>query len=270
MRILSLEPTPLHEWSYLAAAPRGGSEVRQFPLLRATVDTLPSELEAIIALSDLQGMATSALSEGASQLLGEVLAEELAVMGELGELPHPNHVGILLAGDLFSESTASVRGASGDVRSVWLAFAERFRWVAGVAGNHDTFGTARERERLCQRPGLHLLEGEVREVDEGLRVGGVGGIIGRTDKPGRREEADFLGVLGGVLQAGPEVLVLHQGPDEPVREYRGSAGVRVTLDEERAPLVVFGHAHWDEPLGVLPRGGQVLNVDGRAVLLRRG
>ena len=268
MRILTLEPTPLHEWSYLSAASRGGSEPRTLPLLRATVDTLPADLEALIALSDLQGVATRAESEGASTLLGEVLAEELAMLGDLGELPHPNHVGILLAGDLFSDSSGAVRGASGDVRSVWLAFAERFRWVAGVAGNHDTFGTPRERERLCQRPGLHLLDGEVREVD-GLRVGGVGGIIGRVDKPGRREEEDFLGVLGEVLGAGAEVLVLHQGPDEPVREYRGSPGVRAALDVERSPLVVFGHCHWDEPLGVLSRGGQVLNVEGRAVLLHR-
>ena len=146
MRILSLQSTPLHEWSYLSAAPRGGSEARQLPLLSATVDTLPSELEALIALSDLQGVAPSALDEGAAVLLGEVLADELAMLAEVGELPHPQHVGILLAGDLFSESSGSVRGASGDVRSVWLAFAERFRWVAGVAGNDDNFGTARERE----------------------------------------------------------------------------------------------------------------------------
>jgi hypothetical protein len=35
-------------------------------------------------------------------------------------------------------------------------------------------------------------------------------------------------------------------------------------------LVICGHSHWDEPLAELPGGAQVLNVDGRAVLLRRG
>lgn len=179
MRILSIEKTPVHEWTYLSAAPRGGSELRHLPLLPATVDALPAELEALIVTSDLQGVATNAEHEGAAALLGEVLAEELAILADLGELPHANHLGILLAGDLYSDASGAVRGASGDVRSVWSAFAERFRWVAGVAGNHDTFGTPRERERLLQRPGLHLLDGEVRELD-GLQVGGLSGIIGQA------------------------------------------------------------------------------------------
>ena len=268
MRILSLDPTPHQAWSYLSAASRGGSELRELPLLRASVDVLPADLEALLVLSDLQGMAPHEASDGAAQLLGEVLAEELALLGDLGELPHPHHVGILLAGDLYSDPSAAVRGASGDVRSVWRAFAERFRWVAGVAGNHDTFGTPRERERFQQMDGIHLLDGEVREVD-GLRVGGVGGIIGRADKPGRREEEAFLALLREVLRPRPDVLVLHQGPDDPAREQRGSPGIREVLGGEDAPLVVCGHAHWDEPLAELPSGVQVLNVDGRAVWLRR-
>ena len=268
MRILSIEPSPVHTWPYLSASPQGKSELVHLPLLRATVDVLPEGLEALIALSDLQGVATSAVNEGAATLLGEVLAEELALMGDLGELPHPNHVGILLAGDLYSDPSGAVRGASGDVRGVWRAFAERFRWVAGVAGNHDTFGTARDRERLRQLPGLHLLDGEVRELD-GLRVGGVSGIIGRADKPGRREEEAFLDLLQEVLRPRPELLVLHQGPDDPSREQRGHPGIRAALDVEAPPLTVCGHAHWDEPLTELPSGAQVLNVDGRAVWLRR-
>lgn len=268
MRILSLDITPVHEWTYLSASPRGQSELVHFPLLRATVDTLPGDIAALLVMSDLQGVLTSASYEGAAALLGEVLAEELALLGDLGELPHPNHVGILLAGDLYSDPSAAVRGASGDVRSVWLAFAERFRWVAGVAGNHDTFGTPRERERFRQQDGLHLLDGEVRELD-GLRVGGVGGIIGRAGKPERREEDDYLQVLGDVLREQPEVLVLHEGPDEPSTERRGSPAIRGELEGREGLLVVCGHSHWDEPLGTLPGGTQVLNVDSRAVLLRR-
>lgn len=117
-----------------------------------------------------------------------MIADELAMMGEAGELVHPSHTGVLLAGDLFSSDTADVRGASGDVRAVWSAFAARFRWVAGVAGNHDTFGTPREQERLLRQPNAHLLDGEVRELD-GLRVGGVGLISGASEKHGRREKA---------------------------------------------------------------------------------
>lgn len=268
MRILSLDSTPIHEWPYQNAASRGGTEVRTLPLLRATVDALPPDIEALIALSDLQGVAPHALHEGAVALLGEVLADELALMAEVGDLPHLGSIGILLAGDLFSDPSANVRGASGDVRSVWNAFASQFRWVAGVEGNHDTFGTSRERERFLQQPGLYLMDGEVHEVD-GLRLGGVSGIIGRTDKPGRRDEADQLERIQGVLRQGPELLVLHEGPDFPPGDLRGNSAIREAVEAREELLVVCGHSHWEQPLVRLERGAQVLNVDARAVLLVR-
>ncbi|MCP3103112.1 metallophosphoesterase [Myxococcus sp. K15C18031901] len=267
MKILSLDEGPLRTWPYQSASPRGQAETVWFPLLRGTVDVLPDEVAALLVLSDLQGVAPHALHEGAVALLGEVLADELALMAELGELPPPSNVGVVLAGDLYSSPLANVRGASGDVRSVWRAFAEHFRWVVGVAGNHDTFGGAREQERFRQRPGIHLLDGEVVDL-EGLRVGGVGGIIGHPGKPGRREEEAFLQVLGGVLREDPELLVLHMGPDAPDTGARGSPVIREQV-QARGALVVCGHAHWEVPLATLPGGVQVLNVDSRAVLLER-
>jgi len=267
MKILSIDEGPFKTWPYQSASPRGRAETVWFPLLRGTVDTLPSEVSALLVLSDLQGVAPHALHEGAVALLGEVLADELAILGELGELPPPGSIGVVLAGDLYSAPLANVRGASGDVRSVWLAFAERFRWVAGVAGNHDTFGSAREQERFRQRPGIHLLDGEVADL-EGLRVGGVGGIIGNPGKTGRRSEEDFLQTLDGVLREAPELLVLHMGPDAPEAGARGSPAVREQVGT-RTPLVVCGHAHWKVPLATLSGGAQVLNVDSRAVLLER-
>ncbi|WP_228556640.1 metallophosphoesterase [Myxococcus sp. AB025B] len=266
MRIQTLQPTPCQSWPYQSAAPRGGSETVFFPLLRGTVDVLPEDVSALLVLSDLQGVAPHALRDGAVALLGEVLADELALLGELGELPPPSTIGVVLAGDLFSEPGANVRGASGDVRSVWLAFASHFRWVVGVAGNHDTFGGAREQTRFQQRPGVNLLDGEVVELD-GLKVGGVGGIIGHAGKPGRREESQFLGHLVDVLRTGPDVLVLHQGPDIEGTRLRGSPVIREAVERAPGSLVICGHAHWDEPLATLPSGTQVLNVDSRAVLL---
>jgi hypothetical protein len=50
----------------------------------------------------------------------------------------------ILAGDLYSAPGGDVRGATGDLRSVWSAFADAFAWVVGVAGNHDLFGSERE------------------------------------------------------------------------------------------------------------------------------
>lgn len=268
MRILSVQQTPLHEWPFQSAASRGGTEVKTLPLLRATVDSLSPDIEALIALSDLQGVAPHALRGGAVALLGEVLAEELALMGEVGDIPHPSRTGILLAGDLFSDPSANHRGASGDVRSVWSAFAAQFRWVAGVAGNHDSFGSPRERERFIQQPGVHLLDGEVRELD-GLVLGGVSFIIGRTDKPARRAEQDQLERIQGVLRQEPEILVLHEGPDAPTEEFQGNSAIREAVESRAGMLVVCGHSHWEAPLITLAGGAQVLNVDSRAVLLVR-
>ncbi|NTX37757.1 metallophosphoesterase [Myxococcus sp. CA051A] len=268
MRILTLDEVPCYSLPYQAAAPRGGCETVLFPLLRGTVDALPDEVAALLVLSDLQGVAPHALQDGAVALLGEVLADELAILGELGTLPQPGTVGVVLAGDLYSEANANVRGASGDVRAVWQAFAEHFRWVVGVAGNHDTFGGAREQVRFQQRPGIHLLDGEVVDL-EGLRVGGVGGIIGNPDKAGRRGETDFLRQLDATLRETPDVLVLHQGPDVEGTRLRGSPVIRESVQRRANLLVVCGHAHWETPLATLPGGTQVLNVDSRAVLLER-
>ncbi|GMT99890.1 metallophosphoesterase [Corallococcus caeni] len=268
MRILAVDDKPLHEWWYLNAAPRGGSRAERLPLLRGQVDALPGDLEAVIALSDLQGMAPHALQDGAAALLGEVVADELAMMGEAGDLPPASRIGIVLAGDLFSNSTADERGASGDVRSVWSAFTRNFRWVVGVAGNHDTFGPARERERFFLEPGRELLDGGVVAPD-GLTVGGVSYIIGRPDKLNRREQSAQLERIEAVLLQDPEVLVLHEGPDAPGTGLRGSAVIREAVEPWSRLLVICGHCHWEVPLVTLASGTQVLNVDARAVLLQR-
>ncbi len=267
MRILKLEAEPLYLWPYLSAAPRGGTETQNLPLLQGKVDALPAGLDALVVTSDLQGVAPRALLGGAVALLGEVLADGLACLSAEGMLPPLEHTGVVLAGDLFSDDTALVRGASGDVRSVWDAFGQHFRWVAGVAGNHDNFGTAREWAQFFrQRPEQKMLDGDVVDVD-GLRVGGVSGIIGRPDKPGRRDEEAFLRSLRDVIRQDPELLVLHQGPDVPGTRMRGSAAIREGLPARDDLLVICGHAHWNTPLVALPAGPQVLNVDSRAVLL---
>ncbi|WP_223644190.1 metallophosphoesterase [Corallococcus sp. EGB] len=268
MRILSVDEKPLHEWWYLNAAPRGGSRPERLPLLSGWVDTLPNELDALIALSDLQGMAPHAAQDCAAALLGEVLADELAMMGEAGDLPPASRTGILLAGDLYSNDTADERGASGDVRSVWSAFTRNFRWVVGVAGNHDTFGRDQERERFFLESGRELLDGGVVTPD-GLPVGGVSYIIGRPDKLNRREQSAQLERLESVLLEEPEVLVLHEGPDAPEKGLRGNPVIREAVEPWSKLVVICGHCHWDVPLVTLASGTQVLNVDAHAVILRR-
>ncbi len=105
----------------------------ELPLLEGEVDVLPSGLDALILTGDLQGIAPS-WSTGSTGLLGVRLAEELVELSEQGVLPYPERTGVVLAGDLYSAPGANIRGASGDVRAVWEAFADAFRWVAGVQG----------------------------------------------------------------------------------------------------------------------------------------
>lgn len=112
---------------------------------------------------------------------------------------------------------------------------------------------------------MHLLDGQVVEQG-GLRIGGVGGIVGDPARPERRPLEDFLDAVLAVLAEGPHVLVLHEGPPGLGRRQPGLQDLEA-LVAEAGVLTVCGHRHWPTPLAQL-EGGQVLNVDARAVLLR--
>lgn len=268
MRILHIEPEPLHTLPYRTAASGGGVLQTSFPVLRGTVDRLPTGCAALFACSDLQGLADETAGDysGEARLLGEALADELALLAELGVIPPTNEVGVLLCGDLYVRPLLDARGGLGDVRGVWRAFARHFRWVAGVAGNHDAFGTPAERDAFAREPGIHLLDGDAATLD-GLHVAGLDGIIGGKDKPNRRDERSFARELRRLLDARPDVVVLHQGPDVPQERRVGDVRVREALRSARDLLVLCGHAHWATPLATLHEGVQVANLDGRGVLL---
>ena len=264
MRVSSPSP-PIASVRFLNASRRGTPEVESLPILVARVDALPEGLAALIAAADLQGIVPDWSDGGRPRLLGEELADTYLALAEEGLVPPAEATGVLLAGDLYSAPDASERGASGDVRAVWAAFASAFRWVAGVAGNHDRFGSAREQARFGSQPAVHLLDGQVAALD-GLRVGGVGLIAGNPAKQGRRSERDQLDLVEMVLASRPDILVLHEGPSGAA-EQRGSAGIRDELLKQPPTLTVCGHCHWRQPLLQLTHDAQVLNVDGRAVVL---
>lgn len=52
-------------------------------------------------------------------------------------------------------------------------------------------------------------------------------------------------------------------------DHQGLALVRQALERCALMPVIRGHAYWKEPLGTLSNGAQVLNTDGRALLLMR-
>jgi Icc-related predicted phosphoesterase len=263
VRITTIADAPFWEIPYHTAGPGGTVATAVLPLLRATVDFLPPFLDALLTCADLQGRGLPVANGIATPLLGELLAEEMDMLAIAGEVPAPERTGVLLLGDFYAGPNTQARGDDGDVQPVWQAFAERCRWVVGVAGNHDVI----EAPPLPAAPTAHLLDGKTIDID-GLRFGGVSGIIGeeRKGRPWRRREEHFISVMRTVLQAEADILLLHQGPDAG-GEQPGHPAIRAGISAAQTPLVLCGHVHWQTALAVLPSGTQVLNVDGRAVLL---
>lgn len=250
---------------YSNAASGGGTEVSSFPLLRVACEGLvPEGLAGLLLASDLQGIAPLRALGGATGLLGEAFVEWFAGLADQGHVPSPAHVGAILAGDLFSDRFARKRGATGDVGPAWEAFARDFAWVAGVAGNHDLF-TSRASRSALRRSHVALLDGDVVTFD-GLRIGGVGGIVGKKGKVNRRTPASFTQALFEVLADDPHIVVLHEGPPGGDPSQRGQVELEDTVNEHPPPLLVSGHVHWNAPFSA--RGERMhVNVDGRAVLL---
>ncbi|MCA9606645.1 MAG: metallophosphoesterase [Myxococcales bacterium] len=257
MKNLSIEAEPFEALRYLNAGRRGPT-VERLPIHRGRADGLPDGVDAVLCASDLQGMAPG--PDGAA-LLGVGLAARYPELADRALVPRPERTGVFLAGDLWADPLSRSRGGFGPVDDVWAAFASRFAWVTGVAGNHDDVSLVPELDDA------YLLDGEVVRLP-GLIVGGVGGIIGEKKKPGRRSEGAFFSALDDVLVESPDVVVLHEGP-EGDRRQRGHPAIGARLRTMQVRLTICGHVHWAEPLATLGPTGQVLNVDGRAVVLER-
>jgi hypothetical protein len=263
VRVSAIADRPLAELPYLNAVRGGGVERATLPLLDVTVDALPPGLDAVVAASDLQGRDAA----DPARLLGVAVAELLDGLGRDGFLPSPARVGICLCGDLYTVPDADRRGGTGDVTAVWCAFAERFRWVVGVAGNHDVLPGGAGALDAC----AHLLDGDARELD-GLCVGGVSGIVGRLERHNRRPPETFVALLGRVLAMPLDLLLLHEPPAGSTSDQRGNPLLRDAIEAAAVaptPLVLCGHTKWVEPLAELRGGVQVLNLEARVAVLRR-
>jgi Icc-related predicted phosphoesterase len=252
IEIISFDDDAIHRLRYLNAARGGGSTVETLEIKRTRAAGLPDMLDAIVATSDLQGIVPDPRTCDAT-LLGVAVAQTLEELAFDDLLPPADRTGIVLAGDLYSVPTADKRGGFGDVASVWRAFAERFAWVAGVAGNHDDVTAVKRTDRV------QLLDADIAALS-GLRVGGVSLIAGNPAKHGRREEDEQLARIALVASEGVDLLILHEGPNGDDKGQDGHPGIRATIDEHATPLTICGHSHWETPLSRYP-GGQILNVD---------
>ncbi|MDP6943898.1 MAG: metallophosphoesterase, partial [Myxococcota bacterium] len=188
MRVIALEETPIHQVSYRTVGAGGRVAFRSAPVVTGWVDALPGALQALVVTSDLQGVSPVDSDDEPPALAGVLAAEDLGLLCACDELPPAEATGVLLAGDLYARPQLDRRGGRGDSRPVWRAFAERFRWVAGVPGNHDGYGATVEEVRAFQsEPGIHLLDGDTVHLD-GLDIAGVGGIVGNPRRDHRRDQ----------------------------------------------------------------------------------
>jgi Icc protein len=266
MKITSIQSELIGEIPFRNAGTGGRcSFVDRLPIHHGFVDILPAGVSAIIVTADLQGRESLAISAGVPlRLLGESLPKRLAaeVLPCL-DIP-PGVIGVLLAGDFYTVPALDKRGGTGDVSSVWAAFANEFDWVVGVAGNHDLFGQTAAPPDFSGA--VHFLDGD-RVVVDSLVIAGLSGIPGNPRRPWRRSEDDFVMMVQDLMVDPPHVLLMHDGPDWPQHGYRGLSRVREVMESSGRTLVIRGHKHWDHPLAELSNGTQVLNVDARVVIL---
>lgn len=270
MRIGGIDRTPVLRIGYETVDKRGRRVVDELPVFHGVVDQLPDGLDGLVCVGDLQGRCSNHRRGLSGRLLGEVVAEKLGRLYSMGVFGAPGRLGVLLTGDYYIPGALNGRGGNGDVRSVWRAFARRFGWVAGVAGNHDGFGSrpgtfdgfAGEEGVTCVDGGTHRLSG--------LRVGGVSGVIGPASRPFRKDKEGFVALTKQVIWSRPDVMLFHEGPTDRDCSVPGNPAIRNAITAESRVLCLMGHSHWEEPLRELPNGAQLLNLDGRAVLLSRG
>jgi len=269
IRIDRAGPKVIYQLPYLNAPAGGGPPLRGILDVEVLQATGLGEFGGLIVTGDLQFRAKRSPKDWEpGLLLGEALAEELALLCELGELPPASRVGVVLTGDLYCGPAVRRRGETGDVRSVWESFAQRFMAVVGVAGNHDTFGEPQQQTAFRAEAGRYLLDLDVVQLG-GLTIGGLSGIVGDPGRPNRRTEEEYLAGIEILTNHQPmlDLLVLHQSPGLPERGLVGNEQLADLLLSRQVPLVACGHSHWTEPLVDLPSGTQVLNADARCLVL---
>lgn len=234
---------------------------KNLPIFLGDITVSNTDLDFLIVTSDLQGIAEA---NGNQYLLGELLPSFLRTLIDI-EFFENAKVGVLLCGDLYT--SLEKRGASGDVRSVWNQFNDSFEWVAGVAGNHDSFGSDKEKTQFESTEGIHFLHNSTVLLN-GIKLGGLGGIIGRSDKLNRLDESDYLEKLSKLTKKELDVILLHETPDFPSLNQIGNARIREVLESGSESTVCCGHCHWEKTSVLLNNNAQVLNVDAKVLLLK--
>ena len=250
MKLLEVS-TPFHTMNYRSS---GRGTVREviLPFYKVRVSGLAPGITFVVA-SDLQGREVNA----DNRLAGEAVSEELRLLLELGEMRQPDFC--LLSGDLFDYPDLKKLGGTGDVTSVWNAFAKLGCPVIGVLGNHDTVDEVELADNAI------VLNGSATKV-RGVKIAGVSGIVGNESKNQRKSEEKFKNELMKATANQPDILILHQGPDIPDDGEPGEPLVRHFLAATGSNLVFTGHKHWKR-IHTRIGNNEVFNVANRVLLV---
>ena len=268
MKVVEFNNEPIGEIAFLNAGRRPNQFYQdRVCVYHGMVEQLPESLEAVVVTADLQGREIPGSRKysppSGMRLLGEIMPSLLGqYLDSVGVSSNAN-VAAILAGDFYTYPDLRGRGGTGDVTSVWQAFADAYQWVVGVGGNHDTFG---ERDKSFTRANAFFLDGHRQEVD-GLKFAGISGVIGNPKKNYRRTHDDFLFTLHELLNAPTDVLVMHDGPSGRQTGCRGIDDVLEIVETRCPTMVVRGHCHWPTPWVEVLKGVQILNVDQTVVIL---
>ena len=101
---------------------------------------------------------------------------------------------------------------------------------------------------------------------KGIHIGGVSGIIGRSDRNQRKSEDAFKKALTKVVNSKNSLVLLHQGPEDTVNDQIGEPMITKHLETNGNCIIAFGHCHWNKPL-ITIGSNQVINTDNKLFIL---
>ena len=112
-----------------------------------------------------------------------------------------------------------------------------------------------------------VLDGTTTNLNE-VNISGICGIVGQVERNQRKTEDQFKKSLKNITSDKTDLVVLHQGPDDPINNQKGEPFIREHLENNGSSIVIFGHCHWSTPF-VEIGNNQVLNVDNRLYLFSK-
>ncbi len=98
-----------------------------------------------------------------------------------------------------------------------------------------------------------------------MQIEGFSGIVGRETWNQRKNEARFRDAMKKTADLRPDVLLLHQGPDDASNRQPGAPFIQAFLERNGSSVVFFGRCHGQVPM-IEIGAHQVLNVDNRLCL----